>query len=264
VVVADIALRIHLALGQQQLEEVLQGGDRDLPATRVAQHFTRRAQAILTLLVRKVRLVIEVADVFPQATVELWTTDEHRIGLKPLLRKTWAPIGQRPTAVVQHRFAWRYLVGFVHPASGRTLFRPATAVSIPLFETELAAFARQAGAGPDRQIVLVLHRAGWHASQRLRVPNHVHLPPAYSRELNIMERLWRYLKGKLVCHRWWNDLEHLQQATQTLLDGLTRHFHATAGPALGQHSNPSKTFALLLSRTLILLRNGFWWRNRPA
>ncbi len=58
--------------------------------------------------------------------------DEHRIGLKPLLRHVWAPIGQRPLAPVRHRFAWRYLVGFVHPASGRTLFHLATSVSIPL------------------------------------------------------------------------------------------------------------------------------------
>jgi Transposase len=115
--------------------------------------------------------------------VELWTTDEHRIALKPLLRKIWAPMGQRPTAVVQHRFAWRYLVGFVHPASGRTLFHLATAVSIPLFEVELAAFAR-VGAGPKKKIVLVLDRAGWHTSLRLRVPDHVYLhflPPLYGK-----------------------------------------------------------------------------------
>jgi hypothetical protein len=82
---------------------------------------------------------------------------------------------QRPVAPVQHRYAWRYLVGFVHPASGRTLFHLATSVSIPLVEAELAAFARQAGASQSKQIVLVLDRAGWHASQRRRVPDHVHL-----------------------------------------------------------------------------------------
>ena len=41
-----------------------------------------------------------VACAFPQAHVELWALDEHRIGLKPLLRRVWAPIGQRPTAAV--------------------------------------------------------------------------------------------------------------------------------------------------------------------
>ncbi|MGO8947031.1 MAG: hypothetical protein ACLQUY_05080 [Ktedonobacterales bacterium] len=83
--------------------------------------------------------------------------EEHCIGLKPVQRRVGVPIGQRPVARVQHRFAWRYLVGFVHPASGRTLFHLATSVSIPLFEAELAAFARAAGASPAKQVVLVLY-----------------------------------------------------------------------------------------------------------
>ena len=96
--------------------------------------------------------------------------DEHRIGLKPVQRRVSAPVGQRPVAMVQHRFAWRYVGGFVHPASGRTVFHLATSVNIPLFEAELAAFARAAGASPEKQIVLVLDPAGWHTSLRLWVP----------------------------------------------------------------------------------------------
>ena len=92
---------------------------------------------------------------------------------------------------MRHRFAWRYLVGFVHPASGRTVFHLATTVNIPAFEVELAAFARAVGASPAKQIVLVLDRAGWHTSLRLRVPDHVHLLflPPYSPELQPAEHL---------------------------------------------------------------------------
>lgn len=54
-------------------------------------------------------------------------------------------------------------------------------------------------------------------------------PPAYAPHLNLVERLWRYLKDKCACHRWWNDLERLQQAAETLLSGLQVHFHATDG-----------------------------------
>jgi transposase len=145
--------------------------------------------------------------------VELWTTDEHRIGLKPLLRKVWAPMGQRPTTIVQHRFAWRYLVGFVHPASGRTLFHLATSVSIPLFEAELAAFARQAGASPKKKIVLVLDRAGWHTSLRLRVPNHVylHFLPPYSPELQPAEHLWP-LTNTVLVNRHFENIDELEDA----------------------------------------------------
>jgi transposase len=157
--------------------------------------------------------VSAVATAFPQARVELWATDEHRIGLKPLLRRLWAPIGQRPTAIVQHRYAWRYLVGFVHPASGRTLFHLATTVSIPLFEIELAAFARQVGASPQKQIVLVLDRAGWHTSLRVRVPEHVHLLflPPYSPELQPAEHLWPLTNAALVNHHF-ASIEDLEDA----------------------------------------------------
>jgi DDE superfamily endonuclease len=145
-------------------------------------------------------LLRQVATAFPAACIELWATDEHRIGLKPLLRRVWAPIGQRPIAPVRHRFAWRYLVGFVHPASGQTIFHLATSVSIALFAVELAAFARTVGASPTKQIVLVLDRAGWHTSVHLRVPDHVHLLflPAFSPELQPAERRWALSDTALV------------------------------------------------------------------
>jgi hypothetical protein len=60
--------------------------------------------------------------------------------LKPLLVEVWTPTVSRPHAAVQHRFAWRWLMGFDPPASGRTFFHLATAVSIEVFEDELAAF----------------------------------------------------------------------------------------------------------------------------
>ena len=115
--------------------------------------------------------------------------------------------------MVRHRFAWRYLVGFVHPASGRTFFHLATTVSIPVFEAELAAFARQAGASATKQIVLVLDRAGWHTSVRLRVPEHIHLLflPPYSPELQPAEYLWP-LTNTCLINRHFPSIEALEDA----------------------------------------------------
>lgn len=155
-----------------------------------------------------------MATAFPRATVELWAMDEHRIGLKPLLRRVWTPGGgPRPHALVQHRFAWRYLVGFVHPGSGRTIFHLASSVSIELFEVELAVFAEQVGAGPTRQIVLVLDRAGWHTSIHVRVPEHVHLLflPPYSPELQSAEHLWP-LTNTVLINRHFADFDELEDA----------------------------------------------------
>jgi len=165
-----------------------------------------------------------VASAFPHAQVELWATDEHRIGLKPLLRRVWAPRGQRPVALVRHRFAWRYVVGFVHPASGRTVFHLATSVSIALFEVELAAFAQQVGASPTKQIVLVLDRAGWHTSVRLQVPEHVHLLflPPYSPELQPAEHLWP-LTNTCLINRHFATIEELEDVQFARCADLQRH-----------------------------------------
>jgi hypothetical protein len=60
--------------------------------------------------------------------------DEHRIGLKPIVRGVWAPVGERPIAFGHHRFEWLYVTGFVEPASGRTVWNIANAVCKELFE----------------------------------------------------------------------------------------------------------------------------------
>lgn len=180
-------------------------------------------------------LLCEVATAFPHSTVELWAVDEHRIGLKPILHKVWSLDGRRPFAPVQHRYEWRYLVGFVHPASGRTIFHLATSVSVPLFETELAAFATAVGASFSRQIVLVLDRAGWHSTQRLRVPDHLHLLclPPYSPELQPAEHLWQLTNVPLL-NRHFASIAELEETqaercvalqTQPALIRSTTRFH---------------------------------------
>ncbi len=59
---------------------------------------------------------------YPEAEIDVWFFDEHRVGLKPILRKVWNPIGQRPTAMVNHRYEWLYVYGFVKPLTGETLW----------------------------------------------------------------------------------------------------------------------------------------------
>ena len=63
--------------------------------------------------------------------------DEHRIGLKPIVRRGWAPRGKRPVVDLHPRYRWRYLSGFVHPASGRTQWHLSSSVSIDLFASKV-------------------------------------------------------------------------------------------------------------------------------
>ena len=139
--------------------------------------------------------------------------DEHRVGLQPIVRRVWAPRGQRPVAVVQPRYQWRYLVGWVHPTSGRTCWHWASTVNLAIFAVELAAFAQQVDAGPERQIALILDGAGWHNRAHLDVPADVHLIPLppYSPELQPAERLWSYSNAPLL-NTHFTDLQALEDA----------------------------------------------------
>lgn len=126
--------------------------------------------------------------------------DEHRIGLKPIVRRVWAPRGKRPIVELHPRYRWCYLSGFVHPASGRTQWHLSSSVSIDLFASSLKHFAAQVGAGPSKEVVVGLDRAGWHASARLVVPEHLHLLPLppYTPELQPAEHLWPFSNTPLV------------------------------------------------------------------
>ena len=67
-------------------------------------------------------------------TVEVFATDEHRIGLKPVLRRVWAPRGMRPIATGHHRFEWLYVTAFVSPATGESFWYLGIGVDKGLFE----------------------------------------------------------------------------------------------------------------------------------
>ena len=131
--------------------------------------------------------------------------DEHRLGLKPILGKVWAPRGKRPIVRVQHRYKWLYLFltrtapmrtlgryAFACPESGTSQYWLVPEVNVPAFQLVLEAFARSVGAGPDKRILLVLDGAGWHTSGTLSVPEGIELVflPPYSPELQPAEQLW--------------------------------------------------------------------------
>lgn len=97
-------------------------------------------------------------------------------------------------------------------------------------------------------VVVVLDNVGYHKSHALREVWRRYAGrfqpfflPAYAPQLNLIERLWRYVKQKLACHRWWNDLDRLIQATEALLANLEVHFHATDGPAFRSTQNFSQS-----------------------
>lgn len=151
---------------------------------------------------------------YPTAKVEVWCEDEHRLGLKPILRKVWSPVGERPHVKVHQRYQWTYLYAFARPKSGEVYWLILPTVNAEVFSLALEHFAREVGAGTKRRILLVLDRAGWHTAtkEKLRVPEGIHLEflPPHSPELQPSERLWA-LSDEGVANRHFEDLEELEE-----------------------------------------------------
>ena len=145
--------------------------------------------------------------------IEAFATDEHRIGLKPVLRRVWAPRGERPIAIGHPRFEGLYVTVFVSPATGESFWSLSTGVSKQDVEAILALFAREAGAGRDRIIVLGLDNAGGPSSPGLVIPEGlrlVYLPP-YTPELQPAETLWVHV-DEPIANRHFDTLAALDAA----------------------------------------------------
>lgn len=147
----------------------------------------------------------------PTAQITLWAEDEHRLGLLPVLRRVWAPQGQRPTAHVERHDEWLYVYGFVRPRTGQSWWCLLPTATAEAFALALAAFARDERIDADHRAVLVVDQAGWHLARDLRVPEGIDLVllPAYSPELQPAERL-RALVDEPVANRAFADLDALE------------------------------------------------------
>ena len=139
--------------------------------------------------------------------------DEHRVGLKPVLRRQWAPKGERPIACAAPGYEWLYLYAFVRPATGQVVWFLCNRVNTPLFTAILASFAREVGAGPGKTVLVTLDNAGWHSSPQLIPPPGVRLCflPAYTPELQPAERLWP-LTNEAIANRGFATLDELDAA----------------------------------------------------
>ena len=113
----------------------------------------------------------------------------------------WYQRGMRPPGPADKRFDSLYLFAACRPGTDQAfalVLPQATTEAMNLF---LASFAERLE--PGTHAVLVLDQAGWHGAKRLAVPTNVTLLPlpAYSPELNPVERVWLYLRERFLSHR---------------------------------------------------------------
>ncbi len=155
--------------------------------------------------------------------------DECEVHRHPHLRRLW----RRRGTVVRVSAAGedvRFTVyGALDYASGQVIWRTAAAKNADTF---VAFLDHLAAVLPTGLIVVALDNVGYHKAHVARRWWGAHQDrirplwlPAYSPELNLIERLWRHLKDKLANHRWWADLPALEDATGDLLNHLRAQFH---------------------------------------
>jgi transposase len=116
-----------------------------------------------------------------------------------------------------------YLYGAVNPLSGESCALVLPWADTQMMQMHLEAISRQVGT--DRHVVLVLDNAGWHTTGRLEVPSNITLLPlpAYTPELNVVERLWHWIKEHEFSNRVYPDYDELADSVCSMWQNLTMH-----------------------------------------
>ena len=161
-----------------------------------------------------------MSEVPARKPIEIWFQDEARIGQKNTLVRQWARKGTRPLQPADQRYNSAYLFGAICPArgTGAAIVMPKSnthAMQLHLEEISLNV-ARSAHA------VLIMDRAGWHTTAKLKVPRNITiiLLPSRSPELNPMENIWRYMRQNWLANRVFENYQAILEACCTAWNTL--------------------------------------------
>src|SRR6202521_4011552 len=116
--------------------------------------------------------------------IEIWFSDEARIGQKNKITRRWAKRGTRPVAPRDQRTASTYIFGAVCPQEGKGAALILPACNTEAMNLHLAEIAK--AVAPAAHAVLLVDQAGWHLSTRIAVPANITIIPLPSKcpELN--------------------------------------------------------------------------------
>jgi transposase len=133
--------------------------------------------------------------------------------------------------------------------------RQATTSTAPEFVAFLDQLATR---WPDEHLILVLDNAAYHKTATIRAwfaAHHDRISvlwlPTYSPQLNLIERVWRFVKQKLGCHRYWTDRDGSGRIGTVWRPPRKRSVTPSAPPSPPRciRISPSdKTFARLLRK----------------
>jgi len=142
----------------------------------------------------------------------LWFQDEARIGQKNGRVRIWARTGTRPRLPADQRYQNTYLFGAICPKRGigAALVLPiANTQAMQLHLDEISKHVARKAHG-----VVLMDRAGWHATAKLQVPENltIILLPSKSPELNPVENIWQYLRANWLSNRVFETYEDIVDA----------------------------------------------------
>lgn len=154
--------------------------------------------------------------------LSLWVYDEMRYGLHPLLRKMWSLVGTRVIAPVNRRFQWGYLFGAIEVGGSGSEFLYTEGLNK---EFDINFIKQISQSAPEKMHVIIGDGAGFHHKEGQ--PNEDLLPenvriltlPAYSPELNPIEKLWDVVKDG-ICTVNWESLSELEDKMTSTLKSL--------------------------------------------
>ncbi|MDD5494567.1 MAG: IS630 family transposase [Dehalococcoidia bacterium] len=141
--------------------------------------------------------------------VESWFQDEARVGQRGTVTRMWAPKGSRPRVIRPQQFEAAYGFGAVCPAEDKAAALGMTKANSEAMQQHLEVIAEAVASG--KHAVLVVDRAAWHVTAKLRVPANLSLLPLppYSPELNPVEQVGQQLRhsdGANRCFKNYDDI----------------------------------------------------------
>ena len=155
----------------------------------------------------------------PRTPVRVWVLDEARFGLHTEHRRMWGLPGVRVLVPHQQKYEWDYTYGAVEVSRAGSVF----CFQSTVHQEASGKFLEQIVAHDPAAIhVIIQDGAGFHLPEndpRLPAQVRVITLPAYSPELNPVEKLWDHLKDA-ICNRVFASVEELRAALTAWIEAF--------------------------------------------
>jgi transposase len=153
--------------------------------------------------------------------IEILFFDESRFGTHSKLGHGWFKKGSRTQIKINMGFKNFYVYSAVNSISGNNY-----SLTMPYVNTDCMNIflSRLAMSLKQKRCLLIMDGASWHRSYRLKVPANIEIAylPAYSPELNPVERLWNYLKAHTIKNKFYTSLNKLENSVCAFLNNMTK------------------------------------------